>query len=329
MRASITLKGLLAVGAASLAAGAGAALAATPADAWPNRPVRLLVPFSAGSATDMFARAVSARLTDHYGQQFIVDNRPSAGGTVAAQAVATANPDGYTLSVVSSGHAINATLYPKLPYDTLRDFAGISLIATQPGLVVVSPSLGVSSIRDLIALAKQKSGVLFASAGVGSGTHLSAEQFRFQAGIDVTHVPYKGAPEALTDTMAGRTQFFFAPFNSALSLVKDGRLRAIAVTSAQRAPQLPNVPTIAESGVPGYEFDIWYGLIGPAKLPRPLVDALAAQVARILEIAEVRERFFAQGAQARAMKPQEFDRFIALEVARLGKTVKASGAKPE
>lgn len=317
----------------ALAVGVLALVAATPraqaADAWPNRPVRMLVPFSAGSATDMFARAVAARLTEQHGQQFLVDNRPSAGGTVAAQAVATANPDGYTLFVVSSGHAINATLYPKLPYDTVKDFAGISLIATQPGLVVVPPSLPITSIRDLIAQAKQKPGMLFASAGVGSGTHLSAEQFRFQAGIDVTHVPYKGAPEALTDTMANRTQFFFAPFNSALSLVKDGRLRAIAVTSAQRAPQLPNVPTIAESGLPGYEFDIWYGLVGPAKLPRPLVDRIAADVARILDIAEVRERFFAQGAQARAMKPQEFDRFIALEVARLGKTVKASGAKPE
>lgn len=317
----------------ALAAGVLALVAASPraqaADVWPNRPVRMLVPFSAGSATDMFARAVAVRLTELHGQQFLVDNRPSAGGTVAAQAVATANPDGYTLFVVSSGHAINATLYPKLPYDTVKDFAGISLIATQPGLVVVPTSLPITSIRDLIAQAKQKPGMLFASAGVGSGTHLSAEQFRFQAGIDVTHVPYKGAPEALTDTIANRTQFFFAPFNSALSLVKDGRLRAIAVTSAQRAPQLPNVPTIAESGLPGYEFDIWYGLVGPAKLPRPLVDRIAADVARILDIAEVRERFFAQGAQARAMKPQDFDRFIALEVARLGKTVKASGAKPE
>ena len=264
------------------------------------------------------------------GQQVVVDNRPGAGGIVATGIVAKALADGYTLLMVAPGHAVNATLYEKLPYDTLHDFAGISLVARVPSVLVVAPSLGVKNVRELIALAKQKPGVLnFASPGVGSGGHLAAEQFKLSAAIDVVHVPYKGTPEALTDVIAGRAQFFFAPLGAALPLIRDGRVPALAVSTAKRSPALPDVPSIAEAALRGFAIDFWYGLLAPRATSRRIIQQLALEVQRTLDMPEVRERLAAQGAIPDPLPGEKFDAFLKSEVARMAILVKASGAKPE
>jgi len=308
-----------------LAAGAAAAQ-----DKFPAKPIRMLVPFSAGSQTDIFARMIGQKMYEHWNEQVVVDNRPSAGGTVASQMMLGSNPDGYTLMLVSAGHAVNATLYTKLPYDTVKDFAGVSQVASVPDVLVVAPSLGVRSVKELIALAKAKPGQLnFGSAGIGSGTHINGEQFNLEAGIKLVHVPYKGTPEALTDTMAGRVQCFFSPIVPALPFVKDGRLLALAVSTAKRSPVLPDVPTVAEAAIPRFEFDLWFGILAPRKTPRPVVDLLSREVARILALPDIKERMQNYGAVAKASTPEQFDAFIKSEVAKLGKVVKASGAKAD
>ena len=304
--------------------------AAQPEPVFPSRPLRIIVPFSAGSQTDLLARMVGQKMSEQWGQQVVVDNRPGAGGTIAAAMVAAATPDGHTLMVHSAGHAINATLYSKLPFDTLRDFAGVSQIASVPNVLVVPPSLGVKSVKELIALAKQKPGQLnFGSAGTGSGAHINAEQFRLAAGIAVNHVPYKGSPEAMTDTIAGRIQYFFAPLVPVMPFVKDGRLLALAVSTAQRSPVLADVPTIAEAALPGFEFDSWFGMLAPRATPRRTVDQISREVARILASPEIRQRMQNQGAVARASTPESFDAFIRSEVEKLGKVVVAAGARAD
>jgi len=307
-----------------------AAVAAVAQDNFPTRPIRMLVPFSAGSQTDIFARMIGQKMLEHWKQQVVVDNRPSAGGTVASQMLLASNPDGYTLMLVSAGHAANATLYSKLPYDTVKDFAGVSQVASVPDVLVVAPSLGVKTVKDLIALAKSRPGQLnFASAGIGSGTHINGEQFNLEAGIKLVHIPYKGTPEALTDTMTGRVQYFFSPIVPAIPFIKDGKLLALAVSTAKRSPALPDVPTVAEAGVPGFEFDLWFGILAPRKTPKPIVDLLSKEVARILALPDIRERMQNYGAVAKASTPEQFDAFIKSEVAKLGKVVKASGAKAD
>jgi tripartite-type tricarboxylate transporter receptor subunit TctC len=306
------------------------AAAAQNEPSFPSRPIRIIVPFSAGSQTDLLARMVGQKMSEQWGQQVVVDNRPGAGGTIAAAMVAAATPDGHTLMVHSAGHAVNATLYSKLPFDTLRDFAGVSQIASVPNVLVVTPSLGVKSVKDLIALAKQKPGQLnFGSAGTGSGAHINAEQFRLAAGIEVNHVPYKGSPEAMTDTIAGRIQYFFAPLVPVMPFVKDGRLLALAVSTAQRSPVLVDVPTIAEAALPGFEFDSWFGMLAPRATSRRIVDQISREVARILASPEIRQRMQSQGAIARASTPEAFDAFIRSEVEKLGKVVKAAGARAD
>lgn len=304
--------------------------AASAQERFPQRPIRMLVPFSAGSATDFLARAVGQKLGENWGQQVVVDNRPSAGGVIASELLLGAVPDGHTLMMVSIGHAVNASLYAKLPYNTVRDFAGITLVADVPNVLVVTPTLGVKSVRELVDLAKSKSGQFnYGSAGVGSGTHMNGEQFKLATGINVVHVPFKGTPEAMTNTMSGSVQYFFAPITAAVPQVKGGRLTGLAVTTRNRSPVLPDLPGAGEVGIAGFDFNLWTGLLGPAKIPKDTKDRLSAEVARILAAPEMKERMLVQGATPHTMSPAEFDAFIKGEVERLAKVVKASGARAD
>ena len=311
----------------ALAAGLGTGLAEA-AEKFPNRPIRMLVPFSAGSQTDILARWIGEKMVENWGQQVVVDNRPSAGGTLASQYVLGADPDGHTLMMVSTGHAGNATLYSKLPYDTVKDFAGVSRVASVPNLLVVAPTLGTKSVKELIAYAKGKAGkVNFSSAGIGSGTQINGEMFKLAAGIDATHVPYKGAPEALNNVIGGSIEFCFSPVLVAAGQVKAGRVLALAVSTAKRSPMFPDVPTVAEAGIPGFDYDQWYGLLTSAKTPRPLVNLVNKEVVRILNLPDIKERMLTQGATPTPTTPEAFDAYIRSEVQRFAKVLIAAGAK--
>jgi tripartite-type tricarboxylate transporter receptor subunit TctC len=297
---------------------------------YPTRPVRMVVAFPVGSETDFYARVVAHKLTENWNQQVVVDNRPGAGGTLARSIAAAATADGYTLLVDSMAYAITPAIYRKLPYDTLRDLKGVSQISGVPNVLVVSPATAPKSVKELIALAKQKpKQVTYGSAGVGSGMHINGEQFRLMAGIDVIHVPYKGGPEAVTDTLGGRIHYTFSPIGLALPLVRDGRLVALAVSTAKRSPALPDVPTVAEAGVPGFEYDTWYGLFAPAKAPPAIIARISEEVVHILNLPEIRKRIIAQGGVPRPSPAEQFNRFVRAEVERLGAIVKAAGIKVE
>lgn len=299
-------------------------------DKFPSKPIRMLVPFSAGSATDFFARAVGQKISENWGQQVVVDNRPSAGGVIASELLLGAAPDGYSLMMVSIGHAVNASLYSKLPYDTVKDFAGVTLVADVPNVLVVTPTLGLKSVKDLVDLAKAKSGQLnYGSAGVGSGTHMNGEQFKLATGINVVHVPFKGTPEAITNTISGNVQYFFAPITAAVPLVKGGKVTALAVTTRTRSPVLPDLPSAGEVGIAGFDFNLWTGLLGPARMPKDVKEKISAEVARILAQQDMKDRMLVQGATPHTMSPTEFDAFIKSEVERLAKVVKASGARAD
>ena len=316
--------------AVAIAFALAAALPATAAaqQKYPSKPIRMLVPFSPGSQTDILARWIGEKITDSSGQQVVVDNRPGAGGTIASQYVLGANPDGYTLMMVSTGHAGNATLYSKLPYDTVKDFSGVSRVASVPNLLVVPPSLGARSLKELIALAKSKPGQFnFSSAGVGSGTQINGEMFKLAAGIEVTHVPYKGAPEALNETIAGRVQFCFSPILVAAGLVKAGKVLALAVSTGKRSAMFPDVPTVAEAGVPGFDYDQWYGILASAQTPRPLIRTVNKEVVRVLNLPDIKERLLSQGASPSPTTPEEFDAYIRSEVKRFAKVLIAAGAR--
>jgi tripartite-type tricarboxylate transporter receptor subunit TctC len=307
-----------------------ATCAAGAQDKFPVKPIRMLVPFSAGSATDFLARAVGQKLSESWGQQVVVDNRPSAGGVIASELLLSASPDGHTLMMVSIGHAVNASLYSKLPYNTLKDFAGVTLVADVPNVLVATPALGLKSVKDLIDLAKSKPGQInYGSAGVGSGTHMNGEEFKLAAGINVVHVPFKGTPEALTNTIGGSVQYFFAPITAAVPLVKGGKVTGLAVSTKIRSPILPDLPTISEAALRGFDFNLWTGLLGPAAMPKGVKDKLAQEIARILALQDVKDRMLTQGATPHAMAPAEFDAFIKAEVERLAKVVKASGARAD
>ena len=300
------------------------------AQGYPTKPVRLIVPFTAGSATDLLSRRIALKMSDNWGQQVVVDNRGGGGGTLGTSIVAKATPDGYTLLVHSIAYAMNAALYTKLPFDPLKDLQGVSQIAVSTSLLVVSPALGVKSVKELIALAKQKPGQLnFSSSGVGSGTHLNAEQFRYAAGIDVVHVPYKGVPEQLIDTMTGRIHYFLTPLVPALPFIRDGRLLPLAVSTARRTEVLPDVPTIAESGLPGYEFQAWFGVFAPARTPRPVVEKISREVARIVDLPDIKKQFLVQGEEGRPSTPEEFTRFVRAEIEKYKKVVKIAGIRIE
>ncbi len=306
-----------------LAAGAVAAQ-----DKFPTKPIRMLVPFSAGSQTDILARWVGEKMGEHWGQQVVVDNRPSAGGTIASELVLGANSDGHTLMMVSTGHAGNATLYSKLSYDTIKDFAGISQVASVPNILVVAPALGAKSVKELIALAKSKPGQFnFSSAGIGSGTQINGEMFKLAVAIDATHVAYKGAPEALNNVIGGGVQFTFSPVLVAAGQVRAGRVLALAVSTAARSPMFPDVPTVAEAGVPGFDYDQWYGLLAAAKTPRPLINLLNREVVRILNLPDMKERMVSQGATPKPTTPEAFDAFIRAEVKKFAAVIIAAGAR--
>jgi len=309
-----------------------AALAVPPAAAqdYPVKPIRVVIGFSAGSGVDVSARIIGQKLNESWGQPVISDNRPGAGGTIAAQIAANANPDGYTLLSISAAHVIAPTLYSRLPYGTLKDFAGITTTVSLPNVLVVSPSLGVKSVKDLIALAKAKPGqLMFSSGGVGSGTHFAAELFKSLAAIDVGHVPFKGIPEALTEAMTGRVQFTMSPVSNVLPQAKAGKLIALAVAPASRIAVLPDVPTLAEAGVAGYRWDTWFGLLAPAKTPRAVVKKLNQEVARILVQPDVKERWNAMGAEPIPIAPDAFDRYISEQVALIARLATAANIKAE
>ena len=295
---------------------------------FPNRPVRMLTTVSAGSAVDTLGRIVGQKLSEAWKHQIVIDNRPSAGGIVASQILVDATPDGHTLMIQSIGHASNASLYSKLPYDTLRDFAGVSMVADVPNVLLVTPSLNLKSVKDLIELARSKPGQInFASAGIGSGTHMNGEQFKLATKLDIVHIPYKGTPEAINDTMSGRVQFFFSPITAAVPLVKAGKITALAVSTLNRSPVLPDVATVAESGVPGFEFNLWIGVLAPAHIPKPLKESMAAEFARVLAMPDVKERMQGLGAVPHALATDKFDAFIRAEVEKLATVIKASGAR--
>jgi len=324
------LQSLLMLAAAGVSAGLGAQPAATE-PAYPARPVRIVVPFTPGSATDIIARVVAPRLAERWGRPVVIDNRPSAGGIVACTTVAEATPDGHTLMVTGSNFAGSAALYAgKLPYDAVRDFSGITQFATTPLVLVVAPSLGVKSVKEFLVLAHEKKGQLnFGSTGLGSGPHYGAELFMLTAGFSAVHVPYRGSPESLTDLMAGRVHFILSPVLAASPLVKGGRLLALGVTTTYRAQAMPDVPTIAEAGLPGFEYQGWYGMLAPGKTPRKIVNLLSAEVGGILDLPETRERIANQGAAARRSTPEAFDKIVRDEIATRTKVWKAAGVKVE
>jgi tripartite-type tricarboxylate transporter receptor subunit TctC len=307
------------------------ALTATGAAAqtYPTKPIRLVVPFPAGGTTDILAREVGQRLSTSLGQPVVIDNRPGAAGNIGSELVAKSAPDGYTLLMATVGtHAINPSLYAKLPYDHVADFAPVILVASVPNVLEVTPSLPVNSVADLIKLAKEKPGQInFASSGSGTSIHLSGELFKTMAGVDMTHVPYKGSAPALADLIGGQVQVMFDNLPSSLPQIKAGKLRAIAVTSAQRAPALPNVPTIAESGLPGFEASSWFGVVAPAGTPPAIVARLNADLNLWLQTPDAREKLLAQGAAAAGGSPEQFATHIRAETEKWAKVVKASGAK--
>jgi tripartite-type tricarboxylate transporter receptor subunit TctC len=295
---------------------------------YPTKPIRLVVPFPPGGTTDILARAVAQKLSEAWNEQVVVDNRPGAGGNIGADLVAKAAPDGYTLVMGTVGtHAINPNLYAKMPYDHVKDFAPVILVAGVPNVLVVNPSLPVHSVKELIDYAKANPGKLnFASSGNGTSIHLSGELFKTMAGVQMTHVPYKGSAPALSDLMGGQVQLMFDNLPSSLGLIKAGKLRALAVTSASRAAALPDVPTIAESGLPGFEASSWFGILAPAGTPHEVVAKLNGAVAAWLATPEAKEKLLAQGAIAAGGTPEAFAKHIDSETAKWAKVVKASGA---
>jgi tripartite-type tricarboxylate transporter receptor subunit TctC len=306
------------------------ALGADETASFPNRPFRIVVPFTPGGQPDIVSRLIQPRLSEYLGQQVVVDNRPGAGGLIGGRIVAGAAPDGYTLLVSSAAISIQPATRLNLGYHPLEDFRGISQVASAAYYLVVSNSLNVKTVKDLIALAKAKPGQLnFSSAGTGSATHFGAELFRFTAGIDMVHVPHRGIPEALTDTMAGRTQFFMAPYGSTVGLLKEGRLRALAVSTAQRSRVTPDIPTIAESGLPDFRYDSWNAMYAPVKTPRAIVNRLNQEVVRILKLPEIEQRLFAIGMDATSSTPEELDKFTARQVAAALELASKAGIKPE
>jgi tripartite-type tricarboxylate transporter receptor subunit TctC len=295
---------------------------------YPEKPIHIIVPFTAGSGTDIVARTVGEYMSRGLKQPIIIENRPGAGGTLGAAQVAKGAPDGYTLLVHSAGHVANPAIYPSLPYDTLKDFAGVTTLASLPNVLVVSPAKGFKTVQDLVERARASPGTLnFATAGHGSATHMNTEIFRLSAKFEATHVPFKGTPEALTETTTGRVDFFFAPLSSALPMIKDGRLQALAVGTAQRSPLLPNVPTTIEAGYPQSDYVFWVALLAPAATPRAIIDRLNAEALKALASPEVREKLTTLGAEPMPMAPAAMDEFLRTETQRIGEVVRRAGIK--
>jgi tripartite-type tricarboxylate transporter receptor subunit TctC len=317
--------GLAAIAAAAFALAGGAG-----AQDYPVKPIRIIVPFGAGSATDALARTIGPRMTEMWGQQVLVENRPGAGSVVGTSVAAKAPPDGYTLLVVSASHAINATLYSKLPFDPVKDFSGITPLALIPNILIVHPSLPAKNVKELVALAKKQPGALnYTSAGIGSNSHMNGEIFRSTAGISIVHVPFRGFADAITEIISGRLEMTFAPAILASQHIKAGKVRALAVGSSKRSSAFPTLPTMVEAGVPGCVFDGWFGLLTVAGTPKPVIDKLNGGVLKILRLPDVASQLQNQGGDPMPMTPDEYDKYIRAEVVKLGKVVRESGAKAE
>jgi len=311
----------------ALVLAAGAAVAQ---EKFPSRPLRIVVGFGAGSATDILSREVAVKMADRWNQGVVVDNRPGAGAVIASEMLARASADGHTLAMVSLGHAFNPSYLAKLPYDTLKDFAGVSTVADIPNVLVVAPALKIKTMRELIELIKTKPGQMnFSSAGIGSAAHINGELFNQAAGVKVQHVPFKSMPEALTNTIGGNIQFVFASVSAAVALVKSEKLIALAVSTKTRVAALPEVVPMAEAGLPGFDFTAWYGLLAPAKTTAAVKNALAAEIARIVTLPDTKERLLALGATPRPSTPEQFDHIVRNDVARFAALVKATGIKAE
>jgi tripartite-type tricarboxylate transporter receptor subunit TctC len=294
--------------------------AAAYGQAWPGKPVRVVVPFTPGSGTDIAGRAVTERLAAQLGQPFVVENGQGL--------VAKSDPDGYTLLVHSSSQTVTPSTYPNLPFDTLKDFSGITMLANIPNVLVIAPAKAIRSVQELVAIGRSKPGSLnYASAGAGTATQLNAERFRLGAGIEATHVPYKGTPEALSDVMAGRVDYYFCPVVNALPLVKEGRLLALAVGSSKRSSALPAVPTTEEAGVPNSAYNFWVGMFVASKTPREIVARIHAETVKALNSTEVRERYARLGAETEIFTPEQFDAYLRKEVASNAQLVKAANIK--
>ena len=300
------------------------------AQSYPVKPVRVIVPFPPGAGADITTRLIAPRLSEGLGQQLVVENRAGAAGNIGAEVVARAAPDGYTLLTAPASLAISQTLYKKLPFDLVRDFQPVAMLASVPFILVVHPSLPAKTVKELVALAKSRPGEInYASTGSGSSPHLTAEMLKMQARIDVVHVPYKGTPLAVTDLLSGQVSFMFANALSVLPQVSAGRLRALAITSAKRSATTPQLPTMIESGLPGFESGTWYALLAPAGTPREVVARLSGEVARLTRNADLRDKLAAQGAEALTMAPEQTAAYIKSEIAKWAKVVRASGATVE
>jgi tripartite-type tricarboxylate transporter receptor subunit TctC len=304
-------------------------LATSPAwgQGYPNRVIRVIVPFPGGSSTDIVARSVADGLGPALGQTLVIENKPGAGGRIGAEFVARAAPDGYTVMVQSSAHTVNPALYPDLPYDTLKDFAGVTPLAALPNVLIVPPGR-FKSAQELVGWARANPGKLnIASAGVGSATHMNTEKFAARAGFKFTHVPFKGTPEIMTELMNGRVDAYFGPLNAVLPFIQDKRVVALAVGTEKRSAVLADVPTTIEAGVPDSAYNFWLGLLVPAKTPRDIVDKLNTETVKVLQSPQLVERFRTLGASPMPMTPSEFDAYIKAELASIGQIVKAAGIK--
>jgi len=301
-----------------------------PASGYPARPIRIVVPQSPGGTTDYTARLIAPRLSERVSQSVVVDNRPGAGSLVGTDLVAKAAPDGYTLLVVASSLTIMPSMHRKLPFDPVRDFAPVTTLSSYPNVVVVHPSVPANSIKELIALAKARPGALnYASGGIGTGTQLGAELFKSMAGIDMVHVPYKGGGPAVTALVAGQVQLYFAPIPSTLPMLKTGKIKPLAVTSARRSAAAPDLPSIAESGLPGYDERTWNGLLAPASTPPAIVKKINDHVSMVLDMPAVRERFIGEGAEPGSASPEAFAKMIKSEIAKWAKVIRDAGIKAE
>ena len=319
-----SLIALLALPGALVSAEAGAS------EAWPARPVRWIVPFPAGGPVDLIARPVAQRLGESWGQPVVLDFRPGGGSMIGSEAVARAAPDGYTMLATVAQHAINPAIHARMPYDTVRDFTPLVQVASSPFMLVVNPALPVRSVRELLATARARPGQLtYASAGSGSLNHLAGEMLRTVGKVDVVHVPYKGGAPAVTDVVGGHVAFMFSNIVGVAAQVKAGRLRPLAVTTATRSALLPDLPTMAESGLPGFDAESWAGVLGPAGLPRAVVDRTAREIDRLLKAPDLRDALRAQGAEAVGGTPEQFAARIATDLARWAKVARESGARAD
>ena len=296
---------------------------------YPTKPVRLIIPFPPGGSNDVVGRMIATQMSERLGKQVVVDNRAGAGGVVGTELAANAPKDGYTIQVISIAHAVNPWLY-KLPYDPIKSFTPISILASGPNVVAVNPGLPVSSIKELVALAKQKPGELqYASAGVGSFQHLGGELFKLEAGVDMLHVPFKGGGPAMIDVIGGHTKLLFSSLVQTTPHIRSGKLKALAVGGSRRNPVLPDVPTVAESGVPTYEAVNWWGLVAPAGTPASIIERLHEVVQEVQSSAEVQKQFASEGAEIVRMSPAEFGAFMEKEMSKWGRVVKEGGIKPQ